>query len=138
MNPWDDDRKQPSWFHAPRDPSLLLLVLAIAFGFLTGMSCQNGDALLPVRTANTALVIGIEEAGRALRAQVTKNAQERMALCDSLPEPAKVDCRITAVEKAIEDGTAPKLVAVRDLAAAQRGMALDLLDQMIKPEVLAQ
>jgi hypothetical protein len=28
-----------------------------------------------------------------------------MALCDSLPEPAKVDCRITAVEKAIEDGT---------------------------------
>ena len=36
---------------------------------------------------------------------------------------------------ALEDGTAPKLVAVRELAAAQRGMALDLLDRMIKPEV---
>ena len=37
--------------------------------------------------------------------------------------------------KAIEDCAAPKLIAIRDLAAAQRGMALDLLDRMIKPEV---
>ena len=41
----------------------------------------------------------------------------------------------TIFAKAIEDCAAPKLIAIRDLAAAQRGMALDLLDRMIKPEV---
>ena len=38
-------------------------------------------------------------------------------------------------EKAIAESTAPKMVAIRELAAAQRGAALDLLDRMIRPEV---
>ncbi len=40
-------------------------------------------------------------------------------------------------EKAIAESEHPQMVAVRDLAAAQRGFALDLLDRMIKPEVVA-
>ena len=38
-------------------------------------------------------------------------------------------------EEAIAESTAPKMVAIRELAAAQRGAALDLLDRMIRPEV---
>ena len=40
-------------------------------------------------------------------------------------------------EKAIAESEHPQMVAVRDLVAAQRGFALDLLDRMIKPEVVA-
>ncbi|MFT4295615.1 MAG: hypothetical protein QM582_09415 [Micropruina sp.] len=36
-------------------------------------------------------------------------------------------------ERAIEQGTAPRLVAIRDLAASQRTVALDVLDRMIDP-----
>ena len=38
-------------------------------------------------------------------------------------------------EKAIAESTAPKMVAIRELAAAQWVAALDLLDRMIRPEV---
>ena len=37
-------------------------------------------------------------------------------------------------EKAIAESGAPRVVAIRELAAAQRGAALDLLEAMIKPE----
>ena len=41
-------------------------------------------------------------------------------------------------EKAIEAGTAPRLVAIRELAAAQRTVALDVLDRLIDPSAVTR
>ena len=38
----------------------------------------------------------------------------------------------------IAESAAPKLVAIRELAAAQRTVALDVLDRMIDPSAVAR
>ena len=41
-------------------------------------------------------------------------------------------------QKAIAESTAPKLVAVRELATVQRQVALDVLDRMIDPSAVSR
>ena len=38
------------------------------------------------------------------------------------------------MQKAIAESAAPRLVAIREMAAAQRTVALDVLERMIRPE----
>jgi hypothetical protein len=109
MSRWDD------WHEAQMDEInrkynftrvvVLLFLLAFSLGLSGISSCRGGDALLPVRTANNALVAGIEAAGEELKAQITKNAQEQMALCNPLPDSERAECRERAVDRAIEQGT---------------------------------
>ena len=105
------------------------------------------SAMAAARTAsNPAAGAGVAAAGVAAEAAAAAEAgaaavaaAESTAALGPLAYWTSYDAAFAAArpifEKAIAESTAPKMVAIRELAAAQWVAALDLLDRMIRPEV---
>jgi len=93
----------------------------------------------PAAGAGVAAGVAAEAAAAAEAGAAAVAAAESTAALGPLAYWTSYDAAFAAArpifEKAIAESTAPKMVAIRELAAAQWVAALDLLDRMIRPEV---
>ena len=104
---------------------------------------RRSEALEPIRQAVREKLAGRPAA--AVAAAVAAAAAVAVAVAAAVaadPWGPSYDAAYRAAmpifEKAIAEGTAPKLVTIRDLAAAQRTVALDVLAKMIDPSAVAR
>ena len=96
---------------------------------------RRDAALEPIRAAVRERLAGRPAVAAAVAAAAADAAADAAAADDPWASwDAAYKAAYPIMQKAIAESAAPRLVAIREMAAAQRTVALDVLERMIRPE----